>query len=132
MEFLFDLWAYDDVVENVAEILEQLEAGTMPCDDTWPAEHVALVRRWIVEGQAASQRRAAQDTPAVSAAREGTALHDMRASRSSGSALAKAMIDRSKHNTSGSRMSLRLAEISSGAGSTRSLCRRHYGQSILP
>jgi hypothetical protein len=46
----FDLWGYDDVVENAAAILGVLEAGSMPCDGAWPDEQVALFRRWVDAG----------------------------------------------------------------------------------
>jgi len=52
MRFAFDLWDYDDVVANSEPILERLEAGTMPCDGAWPAERVALFRRWVETGMA--------------------------------------------------------------------------------
>jgi hypothetical protein len=46
----FDLWARDDVAEHSQAILERLENGSMPCDQTWPEERVALFRRWIDAG----------------------------------------------------------------------------------
>ena len=52
MNFAFDLWDYDDVVANDQAILERLEAGTMPCDGAWPAENVAVFRRWVETGTA--------------------------------------------------------------------------------
>jgi hypothetical protein len=33
--------------------LERVEAGTMPCDGAWPAERVAVFRRWIEAGNPA-------------------------------------------------------------------------------
>jgi Ferritin-like len=53
MEFAFDLWSRDDVSTHADAILERLEAGTMPCDGAWPAERVALFRRWIDAGKPA-------------------------------------------------------------------------------
>ncbi len=50
MTFLFDLWNYDDVRSNAADILAITEAGEMPCDGAWPADRVALFRRWIEGG----------------------------------------------------------------------------------
>ena len=50
MDFAFDLWEYDDVRENVQAILGRLTAGTMPCDGAWPADRVALFRRWVDGG----------------------------------------------------------------------------------
>jgi hypothetical protein len=52
MSFAFDLWDYDDVVANDQAILERLDAGTMPCDGAWPAERVAVFRRWVETGTA--------------------------------------------------------------------------------
>jgi hypothetical protein len=52
MRFAFDLWNYGDVVANHQPILERLEAGTMPCDGAWPAERVAVFRRWVETGTA--------------------------------------------------------------------------------
>jgi hypothetical protein len=46
----FDLWGYDDVVENAAAILGVLESGSMPCDGAWPDEQVNLFRRWVDAG----------------------------------------------------------------------------------
>jgi hypothetical protein len=50
MTFMFDLWAYDDVRANAEAILAATETGNMPCDDAWPFERVALIRRWIEGG----------------------------------------------------------------------------------
>jgi truncated hemoglobin YjbI len=49
-------WAFDlgDVVavrEHAAAILDQLAAGRMPCYAAWPAEQVAVFRRWIESGK---------------------------------------------------------------------------------
>jgi hypothetical protein len=46
----FDLWAREDVVEHSQAILERLENGSMPCDQSWPDEQVALFRRWVEAG----------------------------------------------------------------------------------
>jgi hypothetical protein len=46
----FDLWAREDVVEHSQAILERLENGSMPCDQPWPDERVALFRRWVDAG----------------------------------------------------------------------------------
>jgi hypothetical protein len=53
MRFAFDLWSLDDVSTHADAILERLEAGTMPCDGAWPAERVAVFRRWIDAGKPA-------------------------------------------------------------------------------
>ena len=53
MRFAFDLWSPDDVSRHADAILSRLEAGTMPCDGPWPAERVAVFRRWIDAGKPA-------------------------------------------------------------------------------
>ena len=53
MRFAFDLWSLDDVATHADAILDRLEAGTMPCDGAWPAERVAVFRRWIDAGKPA-------------------------------------------------------------------------------
>jgi Ferritin-like len=53
MRFAFDLWSHDDVSTHADAILGRLEAGTMPCDGAWPAERVAVFRRWIDAGKPA-------------------------------------------------------------------------------
>jgi Ferritin-like len=53
MRFAFDLWSLDDVSTHADAILDRLEAGTMPCDGAWPAERIAVFRRWIDAGKPA-------------------------------------------------------------------------------
>lgn len=53
MRFAFDLWSYDDVAVHADAILEQVRAGSMPCDTTWPADRVELLARWIDNGKPA-------------------------------------------------------------------------------
>lgn len=50
MLFAFDLRSYDDVRENAAEIVERLEEGSMPCDETWPQTQIERFRAWIAGG----------------------------------------------------------------------------------
>ena len=50
MDFVFDLWDYNDVRTHAETILERLEDGSMPCDGEWPPEQVELFRRWIESG----------------------------------------------------------------------------------
>ncbi|MBA3449875.1 MAG: hypothetical protein H0T18_01535 [Chloroflexia bacterium] len=50
MEFAFDLWSYDDVKANAADILERVADGTMPCDESWGDEKLQELRDWIGEG----------------------------------------------------------------------------------
>jgi hypothetical protein len=56
MRWAFDLGEVASVLEHADAILEQVAAGRMPCDVAWPAERVALFRRWV---QAGAQIRAA-------------------------------------------------------------------------
>jgi hypothetical protein len=51
MKFVFDLWSYDDVSAHANRILKRLEDGSMPCDGAWPAERVAVFRRWLQAGK---------------------------------------------------------------------------------
>src|SRR5579859_1341787 len=50
MSFAFDLSSYDDVRARADEILRRLQDGTMPCDGAWPADRIAVFRRWIDSG----------------------------------------------------------------------------------
>ncbi|HEX2504919.1 MAG TPA: hypothetical protein VHK22_01820 [Gaiellaceae bacterium] len=52
MLFAFDLRSYDDVRENAEDIWDRLDDGSMPCDEEWPADRVALFRSWIDAGLA--------------------------------------------------------------------------------
>lgn len=47
----FDLWSYDDVSTHAGPILDQLRAGTMPCDGAWPADQVDLFQTWEESGK---------------------------------------------------------------------------------
>jgi hypothetical protein len=51
MRFAFDLWSLEDVSTHADAILVRLQAGTMPCDGPWPAEQIAVLRRWIEAGK---------------------------------------------------------------------------------
>ena len=53
MRFGFDLWSLEDVSTHADAILQRLDAGTMPCDGAWPAERVAVFRRWTDAGKPA-------------------------------------------------------------------------------
>jgi hypothetical protein len=50
MRWAFDLGEVASVREHADAILEQVAAGRMPCDAAWPAERVALFRRWVQAG----------------------------------------------------------------------------------
>jgi hypothetical protein len=53
MRFAFDLWSPEDVSAHADAILDRLETGAMPCDGAWPAERIAVFRRWIHAGKPA-------------------------------------------------------------------------------
>ena len=39
-----DLSSYDEVKERASEIYARLEDGSMPCDEPWPPERLAIFR----------------------------------------------------------------------------------------
>ena len=49
----FDLWKQEDVAEHSQDILKRLEDGSMPCDQAWPEEQVAVFRQWVDAGMPA-------------------------------------------------------------------------------
>jgi hypothetical protein len=52
MRYAFDLSQHEDVRANAQGIYERLADGSMPCDGAWPADQIALFRRWMDEGSA--------------------------------------------------------------------------------
>jgi hypothetical protein len=50
MRWALDLWEVASVRQHADAILDQVAAGRMPCDAAWPAERVALFRRWVQAG----------------------------------------------------------------------------------
>lgn len=50
MEGAFDLWDHEDVSEHADAILDAVASGGMPCDEAWPPERVALLKRWVEAG----------------------------------------------------------------------------------
>jgi hypothetical protein len=52
MRYAFDLTRHEDVRANAQAIYERLADGSMPCDGAWPADRIALLRRWMDEGSA--------------------------------------------------------------------------------
>lgn len=50
MDFMFDLWSYDDVKEAAHGILERVADGTMPCDEPWDDAKVSKFRAWVDAG----------------------------------------------------------------------------------
>jgi hypothetical protein len=51
MDYIFDLWKYQDVSTYADTILKRLEDGSMPCDEAWPEARLELFRRWIAAGK---------------------------------------------------------------------------------
>jgi hypothetical protein len=47
-----DLSSYQDVKSRASAIYERLTDGSMPCDEPWPEERIALFKRWMDEGMA--------------------------------------------------------------------------------
>ncbi len=47
-----DLSSHADVKAQAANILTRLVDGSMPCDEPWPKERIALFKRWMEEGSA--------------------------------------------------------------------------------
>lgn len=52
MEWAFDLWKHEDVRDNADAILERLEAGDMPCDESWDEGRIGTFRSWMQGGMA--------------------------------------------------------------------------------
>jgi hypothetical protein len=50
MDWIFDLWSYDEVKADAPSILQRLEDGTMPCDAPWDEHRLGVLRRWIAAG----------------------------------------------------------------------------------
>jgi hypothetical protein len=50
MEFMLDLWSYDDVKNSADAILDSLSNGRMPPGNPWPADKVDLFKQWIQGG----------------------------------------------------------------------------------
>ena len=51
--FGLDLASYDQVKEKAPEIYATLADGSMPCDEPWPNDEVAVFKRWMDEGMGA-------------------------------------------------------------------------------
>jgi len=50
MMAVFDLFDYEDVVENADAIVGAVRSGQMPCDGAWPAAQVEKLQQWIDAG----------------------------------------------------------------------------------
>jgi len=51
-DYGLDLSSYEQVKTRAREIYERLEDRSMPCDEPWPEERLALFKRWMDEGMA--------------------------------------------------------------------------------
>ena len=49
-EYGLDLSSYEEVKARAAEIYGCLEDRSMPCDEPWPDDRLALFKRWMQEG----------------------------------------------------------------------------------
>ena len=49
-DYGLDLSSYDEVKTRATEIYARLEDGSMPCDEPWPKERMALFKQWMDEG----------------------------------------------------------------------------------
>lgn len=49
-EYGLDLSSYEEVKARAAEIYARLEDRSMPCDESWLEERLALFKRWMEEG----------------------------------------------------------------------------------
>ena len=45
-----DLSSYEEVRARASEIYARVADGSMPCDEPWPPERLALFKRWMDEG----------------------------------------------------------------------------------
>jgi hypothetical protein len=51
-DFGMDLSSYVDVKVHAGEIYARVLDGSMPCDEPWPKDRVALFKQWMDEGMA--------------------------------------------------------------------------------
>ncbi len=51
-EYGLDLSSYAEVKVHAENIYVRLEDQSMPCDEPWPPERLALFKRWMEEGMA--------------------------------------------------------------------------------
>ena len=51
-EYGLDLSSYEEVKAQAEGIYTRIEVGSMPCDESWPAERLAVFKRWMEEGMA--------------------------------------------------------------------------------
>ena len=51
-DFGMDLSAYADVKKHAENIYARVLDGSMPCDEPWPKDRIALLKQWMDEGMA--------------------------------------------------------------------------------
>ncbi len=51
-DFGLDLSLFTDVKAQAEEIYSRVLDGSMPCDEPWPKERIAIFKRWMDEGMA--------------------------------------------------------------------------------
>jgi hypothetical protein len=51
-EYGLDLSSHAEVKAKAEAIYARLADGSMPCDDPWPQERLAIFKRWMDEGMA--------------------------------------------------------------------------------
>jgi hypothetical protein len=51
-DFGLDLSSYADVKAQAENIHARLLDGSMPCDEPWPKDQIALFKQWIDDGMA--------------------------------------------------------------------------------
>ena len=50
MNFMFDLWSYDDVKQNASEIHDALSNQRMPPGAPWPQDQIDVFKAWMDQG----------------------------------------------------------------------------------
>ena len=50
-DFGLDLSSFADVKAQAEEIYARVLDGSMPCDDPWPKDRIAIFRQWMEEGR---------------------------------------------------------------------------------
>ena len=51
-DYGLDLSSFTDIKAQAEEIYTRILDGSMPCDEPWPKDRIALFKRWIEEGMA--------------------------------------------------------------------------------
>jgi hypothetical protein len=51
-DFGLDLSAYAEVKAEAENIYARVLDGSMPCDEPWPKDRIALFKQWMEEGMA--------------------------------------------------------------------------------